>query len=214
MAAAVTEPAAFIAMLAGDPATAEMHLRLEYESLSEMGDKGYLATTAALLARAIAAQDEKRYAEATELIAISQEAAAGEDISALIICQGLSARILADRGRHAEAVELASSAAALAAQTDLLSPRADALLDLAQVLAASGRVSEAHAAATQALDLYQRKGNLPGTREALGYLTRYAHPWERIHRCHTAGSPRSHPTKMEAKSPSALRSSVSSLAQP
>jgi len=175
MAAAVTQPAAFIAMLAGDPATAEMHLRLEYESLSEMGDKGYLATTAALLARAIAAQDEKRYAEATELIAISQEAAAGEDISALIICQGLSARILADRGRHAEAVELASSAAALAAQTDLLSPRADALLDLAQVLAASGRVSEAHAAATQALDLYQRKGNLPGTREALGYLTRYAH---------------------------------------
>ena len=46
----------------------EMHLRLEYESLSQMGDKGTLATTAALLARAIAAQGEKRYNEATELI--------------------------------------------------------------------------------------------------------------------------------------------------
>ena len=30
--------------------------------------------------------------------------------------------------------------------------------------------AEAQAAATQALDLYQRKGNLPGTRESLGYL--------------------------------------------
>lgn len=91
-----------------------------------------------------------------------------------IMCQGLSARILADHGHHAEALELASSAATLAAQTDLLSPHADALLDLAEVLAVSGRVSEAHAVAAQALDLYQRKGNLPGTRESLGYLTRYA----------------------------------------
>ena len=41
MTATVTEPAAFIAMLAGDPVTAEMHLRLEYESLSQMGEKGF-----------------------------------------------------------------------------------------------------------------------------------------------------------------------------
>ena len=61
MTAAVTQPAALVAMLVGDPVTAEMHLRLEYESLSQMGDKGTLATTSALLARAIAAQGEKRY---------------------------------------------------------------------------------------------------------------------------------------------------------
>jgi hypothetical protein len=175
MTAAIIQPAAFIAMLAGDPATAEMHLRFEYESLKQMGEKGILATTAALLAKAIVAQGESRYDEATRLIAISQEAGAGEDLSAQIMCRGLSARILADRGRHAEAVELASFAVALAADTDLLSPRADAVLDLVRVLAASGRVSEAHAAATQALDLYRRKGNLPGARESLGYLTRYAH---------------------------------------
>ena len=42
MTAAVTQPAAFIAMLAGDPATAEMHLRFAYESLSLMGEKGNL----------------------------------------------------------------------------------------------------------------------------------------------------------------------------
>jgi tetratricopeptide (TPR) repeat protein len=175
MTAAIIQPAAFIAMLAGDPATAEMHLRFEYESLNKMGEKGILALTAALLAKALVAQGESRYDEATQLIAISQEAGAGEDLSAQIMCRGLSARILADRGCHAEAVELASSAATLAAPTDLLSPHADALLDLAMVLAVSGRVSEAHAVAVQALDLYQRKGNLPGTRESLGCLTRYAH---------------------------------------
>jgi tetratricopeptide (TPR) repeat protein len=175
MTAAITQPAAFVAMLTGDPATAEMHLRLEYESLSLMGEKDNLATTAALLARAIAAQGEARYGEASQLIAISQEAAAGEDLVTQIIDWGLSARMLADRGRYADATELAFSAVALAAQTDLLSQHADALLDLAHVKAASGRYPEAQAAAAQALDLYQHKGNLPGTREALGYLTRYAH---------------------------------------
>jgi hypothetical protein len=175
MTAAITQPAAFIAMLAGDPVTAEMHLRFAYESLSLMGEKDHLATEAALLARAIAAQGRTRYDEASQLIAISQEAAASEDIVNNILCSGLSARMLADRGRHAEATEVASSAVALAAQTDLLSQHADALLDLAHVLAVSGHFSEAQAAATQALDLYQRKGNLPGTREALGYLTRYAY---------------------------------------
>ena len=171
MTAALTEPAALIAMLAGDPVTAETHLRLEYESLDQMGERGILATTAALLAKAIAVQGQSRYDEAAHLITISRDAGADQDLSAQIIGQGLSARILADRGHHAEAEDLARSAVALAAQTDLLSERADALLDLVHVLAAAGRVPEAHAAATQALHLYQRKGNLPGVRESLRYLT-------------------------------------------
>src|SRR5262249_28910928 len=128
MTATGTQPAGFIAMLAGDPVTAEMHLRLGYESLSKMGEKGFLCITAALLAKAILAQGEKRYAEASKLIQISQEAAEGEDLSAQILCQGLSARILADRGHHGEAVALASSAVALAAETDLVNQHADALL--------------------------------------------------------------------------------------
>lgn len=196
MTATGTEPAAFIAMLAGDPVTAEMHLRLGYESLSQMGEKGFLSTIAALLARAIVAQGETRYAEASQLIEISLDAAAGEDLSAQIIGQGLSARLLADYGRHAEAVALASSAVALAAETDLLSQHADALLDLAHAMASSGRIADAHAATTQALDLYERKGNLPGTRESLRYLTQYAHTRERIYQCRTAQSPGSNLTTM------------------
>jgi len=174
MTAAVTQPAALIAMLAGDPATAEKHLRLEYESLDEMGERRLLATTAVKLARAITAQGQSRYDEASRLIAISREAAAGEDLSAEAVGQGLSARILSDRGSHPEALVLARSAAALTAQSDLLSERADTLLDLAHVLAAAGQVPEARATATQALELYQRKENLPGTRDSLRCLARYA----------------------------------------
>jgi DNA-binding SARP family transcriptional activator/predicted ATPase len=174
MTAAITQQAALIAMLAGDPASAENYLRLEYEFFYGMGERRFLATTAAILARAIAAQGSSRYDEAIRLIAMSQEAAANEDLSAQAIGQGLYARILADRGRHREAEELARSAMALSAQTDLLSERADTLLELSHVLAAAGQLSEAHSAATEALELYQRKGNLPGARESLRYLTQSA----------------------------------------
>jgi DNA-binding SARP family transcriptional activator len=170
----IAQPTALVAMLAGDPATAEEHLRLEYRSLCQMGERFFLATTAATLARAIAAQGPSRYDEAIRVIATSREAAAGEDLSAQAVSQGTLARIYADRGRCHEARELARSAAALAAQTDFLSEHADILLDLAYVLAVTGRVTEAHDAASQAVDLYQRKGNLPGARESLGYLARYA----------------------------------------
>jgi DNA-binding SARP family transcriptional activator len=174
MTAIVTQPAAFIAMLAGDPATAERYLRTEYDSLYQMGERLFLSTTAAKLARAIAAQGPSRYDEAIRLIAISREAAADGDLSPQAVSQGLHARILADRGHYREAEELARSAAALAARTDLLNEHADTLLELSHVLAAAGQVSEAHSAASQALGLYQRKGNLPGARESLRYLTQSA----------------------------------------
>ncbi len=174
MKAVITQPAALIAMLGGDPASAERYLRLEFDSLQQMGDRRFLATTAATLARAIAAQGPSRYDEAIRLIAMSQEAAADEDLTPQAIGRGLHARILADRGCYREAEELARSAAALFAQTDLLNGRADTLLELSHVLAAAGQVSEAHAAATEALELYRRKGNLPGARESLRYLTQSA----------------------------------------
>jgi len=154
--------------------TAEAYLRLEYDSLHDMGERHILSSTAVKLARAIAAQGPSRYDEAIRLIAISRAAAADGDLVPQVLGQGLYARILADRGRYREAEELARSAAALAAQTDLLNEHADTLLELSHVLAAAGRGSEAHSAATQALGLYQRKGNLPGARESLRYLTQSA----------------------------------------
>ncbi|HEY1920232.1 MAG TPA: BTAD domain-containing putative transcriptional regulator [Streptosporangiaceae bacterium] len=174
MTAALTEPAALVAMLAGDPAAAETHLRQQYDSLGQMGERYVLATTQALLGRAIAAQGPSRHDEATRLLAMSRSAGADEDLSAQIISQGSTARILADRSHHAEATELANSAVQLAAQTDLLSQRADALLDLAHVLVVAGRIADANAAAAQALALHRLKGNRPGVRESLRYATQQA----------------------------------------
>jgi DNA-binding SARP family transcriptional activator len=175
MTGAITQPAALIAMLAGDPATAESYLQSEYDSFYEMGERRFLATTAAYLARAIAAQGPNRYDEAIRLIAVSGEAP-DEDLSTLALSQGLHARILADRGRYREAEEIARLAAGLAAQTDFLSEHADTLLELSHVLGKARLISEAHSVAAQALDLYQRKGNLPGTRQALRYLTQSQPP--------------------------------------
>ena len=158
MTSSVTHPASFVAMLAGDAATAEAHLRRDYEGLEAMGEKGYLATTAAFLAQAIAAQG--RLEEAERFIEVSREAAGEDDLSAQMVWQGLQARILATRGQLGEAEELARSAVALAARTDFLNQHGDALLELALVLEAAGRTAEARAAVTQALGLYGRKGNL------------------------------------------------------
>jgi tetratricopeptide (TPR) repeat protein len=174
MTAAITQPAALIAMLTGDSAAAERYLRREFDSFYQMGERRFLATTAATLARAIAAHGPDRYGEALKLIAISRECAAEEDLSAQAIGWSLHARILADQGHYQEAEELAHAAAALAAQTDLLNEHADTLLELSHVLASAGHTAEAHKAAIRALDLYERKGNLPSARESLRYVTQSA----------------------------------------
>jgi Flp pilus assembly protein TadD len=172
MTSSVTHPASFVAMLAGDAATAEAHLRRDYEGLEGMGEKGYLATTAAFLAQAIAAQG--RLEEAERFIEVSREAAGEDDLSAQMVWQGLQARILATRGQLGEAEELARSAVALAARTDFLNQYGDVLLELAVVLDRAGRTAEARAAIEQALDRYRRKGNLvaaAGARRRLERLT-------------------------------------------
>jgi class 3 adenylate cyclase/tetratricopeptide (TPR) repeat protein len=174
MTSSVTHPASFVAMLAGDAATAEAHLRRDYERLEQMGEHNYLATTAAFLAQTLAAQG--RPDEAERFIVVSRDAGAGEDFLAQVIWQGLLARILATRGQLKEAEELARAAVALAARTDFLNQHGDALLELATVLAEAGRTRHARAAVGEALDLYERKGNLIATARARQLLERLTRP--------------------------------------
>ena len=66
-----------------------------------------------------------------------------------------------------EAAEAAArQAVAIAEPTDLLNTQADAWLDLAEVLALAGRADEARAAAGEAAERYERKGNLPSLERA------------------------------------------------
>jgi len=70
------------------------------------------------------------------------------------------ARVCALRGESTAAQHLATEAGALLATTDLLDLRGDVAAALAQVLSAAREFDASRQAATEAVRLYQRKGNL------------------------------------------------------
>ena len=82
----------------------------------------------------------------------------------------MRAKILGRRGAPGAAVQLGEDAVRLADPTDLLDIRADALLDLADVMAIAGRPRDAEAAARRGLELYERKGNLVSAARSRSWL--------------------------------------------
>jgi Flp pilus assembly protein TadD len=80
------------------------------------------------------------------------------------------AKILARRGRFDDGVRLAREAVAMIAASDCLDYQGIAAMDLADVLRSAGRTDEANVAARQALDAFERKGNLVSASRARGFL--------------------------------------------
>ncbi|RWO61521.1 adenylate/guanylate cyclase domain-containing protein [Mesorhizobium sp.] len=156
--AATSQNEAVVELLAGNPDAAEESLRKGYLALQEMGDRMFLPTTAAFLARAVLEQG--RDEEAEDLAKQSAELAAKGDLLSQILWRGVRARVLARRAQLEEAEALASEAVVLAEATDFINHRADALMDLSHVFKASGRRDEAVNSASEALRLYQLKRNL------------------------------------------------------
>src|SRR4051812_5857992 len=68
--------------------------------------------------------------------------------------------VLAARYQHSKAVRLTDDAVGLAASTDRLCIRGDALLDQAEVLTSAGRIDDATRAIEHATDLYAEKGDV------------------------------------------------------
>ena len=156
--AATSHNEAVIELLAGNPAAAELSLRNGYRALEEMGERWFLSTTAAFLGRAVLEQG--RDEEADDLAKMSAQLAANSDVLSQILWRGVRARVLARRQLFEEAEKLAREAVMRAESTDFLNHRADALLDLSWVLEASLRQSEAAVAVSEALRLYEAKGNI------------------------------------------------------
>jgi ATP/maltotriose-dependent transcriptional regulator MalT len=165
---------AFVEMLAGRPEAAERRLRLGYERLEEMGERALLATTAAMLAQALQAQGRDDEAEA--LAELGERTAAPEDLATQVVVRGVRARILARRGDAGRAEAQARAAVELAGPTDLLPIRADALLDLGEVLALAGRAEEADAVTSQARELLELKGSLVAAERARSLRPAATHP--------------------------------------
>jgi hypothetical protein len=154
--------AAAAAMLAGDPAAAERHLRWAIRVVERQGDTGLRSNLTADLAHVV--YELGHGEEALRQAMASHGLAAREDLFAQVRWRGAAAKALAGEGRLEEAARLAEEAVRLAAPTDMLTMRGDALLDQAAVALLAGRDGDAGAAA--ALELYLAKGNRPGAARA------------------------------------------------
>ncbi|MBI3649413.1 MAG: AAA family ATPase, partial [Actinobacteria bacterium] len=128
-------------LIAGDAPAAERVLRHVCEALERMGERGRLSTAAAFLARALCAQ--RRFDEAERWTEISEEAASHDDVVSQAVWRGARAIVLVRRGEEEQALRLAREAVALADQTDFTNMRADALMELADVLRIAGDPAEA-----------------------------------------------------------------------
>jgi tetratricopeptide (TPR) repeat protein len=146
-----------IAMLAGDPASAESTLRESCEVLDRMGEHLPLSTQAAQLAEALCAQGRDDEAEAWARR--SAELAPSTDASAQILSRAVRARLFARRGLGDEGEALAREAVARAEDTDALNDHAKALLALAEVLRLGGDETTSAQYLASAIALLERKGN-------------------------------------------------------
>jgi class 3 adenylate cyclase/tetratricopeptide (TPR) repeat protein len=157
-----------VCLWAQDWARGEAVLREGYEMHERMGRNALLATVAAHLGEAVLGQG--RIDDAERLSFRSEELGASDDLYNQMSWKRLRAKVLAARGELVGAQALARQAVDSAAGVGFLDDAALAWLDLSRILGAAGD-PEARAAATEALALFERKGNLVGAgwaREALG----------------------------------------------
>jgi predicted ATPase/class 3 adenylate cyclase len=155
---ASSEHEAVVELLAGNPAAAEKSARTAYRALEEMGERAFRSTMAATLALVIIEQG--RDEEAETLAEVSAKLGAVGDLLTQIRWRRARARVLALRMEIPAAEALAREALAIAKKTDFINERADTLIDLSHVFEASRRSDETVAAASEALHLYELKGNL------------------------------------------------------
>jgi tetratricopeptide (TPR) repeat protein len=158
-----------IARMAGDHETAARHLETACAWMEEREQLGLLQTYVSLLGRELCALG--RFDEAEPLARRGRELVGDDPRAGDQLWRQVQARVLAHRGEHAEAERLAREAVAGHEQTDNLTFQGDAWCDLAEVLAAAGRDEEAAAALAEALERYERKGNIPLARQARARLS-------------------------------------------
>jgi class 3 adenylate cyclase/tetratricopeptide (TPR) repeat protein len=161
---------ALIRVLGGELTAAEATLRDGYRTLERMGATGPRANVAAMLARVLLLQE--RYEEAEDMTRICEQIAPGGQVDVQIKWRAIRALVLARRDELEHAEELARAATAKADETDQLESRAEAYVDLAEVLRLGGRHAEAAMKLERAVALYEEKGNEVAERNARKLLGR------------------------------------------
>ena len=128
-----------VEMLAGDVDAAEREVRRAYDALDAVGERYLLSTVAGSLAQTLLERGDS-LDEADRLAERTRELATEADVGTQALRRCLRGRILARRGKYAEAEASVREGLAVLAATDALLPRLkDAQLDLGEVLSAAGR---------------------------------------------------------------------------
>jgi tetratricopeptide (TPR) repeat protein len=147
----------FVLVWRGDGIAAEAELRPGYHALAKIGERSHFSTFCLALGNALYLQ--ARYDEADELARECEAASRPNDVNSQIGWRATRAKVLARRGEHAAAEELARASLDLAGAGDLTPAHADARMDAAEVLELVGRPEEAAGEVRRAIDLYEQKGN-------------------------------------------------------
>ena len=172
--ASLTGISADVELLADDPTAAAELAREACRLFAELGQKGYLSTAAGNLAQALYGVD--RLEEAEAWAGRAAELGASDDATTGLLWRQVKAKVLARRGEHAEAEQLAHEAIAIGEATDFLNAQGDVYTDLAEVLLLGRKRDDAVAALEQALDRYQRKENLASAERTRARLDALAGP--------------------------------------
>jgi class 3 adenylate cyclase/tetratricopeptide (TPR) repeat protein len=147
-----------VEMLAGEPGAAERELRPAVAFFERSGDRFFLPSLEAELARALSAQG--RIEEADKMSLMAQEHAIADDLQAQAQWRTARAVTLAHSGKTAESERLAREAVALLEDTDNVWLKGETLEDLMEVLERAGDLEAAAKARKAAIHMWEEKGNV------------------------------------------------------
>jgi tetratricopeptide (TPR) repeat protein len=154
----------WVELWAGDPAAAAEFGAEGWRLHDELGDQSFLSHAAGNLAQALYALD--RLDEAEAWAGRAADLGASDDAWKETLWRQVRAKVFARRGGHAEGERLAREAVAIGEGTEMLDVQGDAYADLAEVLLLVGKPYEAATALEQALERYERKGNVVSAQRA------------------------------------------------
>jgi class 3 adenylate cyclase/tetratricopeptide (TPR) repeat protein len=162
-------PQAELHLLANDPAAAENTLQDALAELEQLGDRSYSSTLLAQLAEALYEQGQLDAAE--DVLDQAESLSAPDDAINLAWFPILRAKVLARRGRLAEAEALAREGVDRSSRLKgHIRHRAYAHEALADVLKLADRSEEAREEAERALELYEQKGIVPAIEQTRSFL--------------------------------------------
>jgi tetratricopeptide (TPR) repeat protein len=161
-----------LAMLADEPALAEQALRDVLATPAAAEDRWMSTMAEAELTRVLHVRGHR-----DEALAVAESLGAGPpavDLTLRMRCAGARALVLGSLGRHGEAEQLAREAVEVGRSSDFLNLRGDTLVDLAEILKRADRPEEAAARLREAVNLYERKGNVVSAATARATLAELA----------------------------------------